>query len=31
MYNNLFTNDVLNELLSKNAQTKHLYSLKATA
>ena len=31
MYNNLFTNDLLNELLSKNAQNKHLYSLKATA
>ena len=31
VYNNLFRNDLLNELLSKNVQTKHLDSLKATA
>ena len=29
--NNLFRNDLLNELLSRNVQTKHLDSFKATA
>ena len=29
--NNLFRNDLLKELLSKNVQTKHLNSFKATA